>query len=121
MAIQGMGKDLARRAKSKCEITGVGGESLFPYEVPPVPAEPDIEHTILVCERCREALENPATLAGREWNCLSEAVWSELPAVQVTAWRMLRQIANREHWARESLEHVFLEPEIQLWADSAEL
>ena len=28
MALQGMGKDLTRRAKSKCELTGAAGVSL---------------------------------------------------------------------------------------------
>jgi len=116
MALQGMGKDLARRAKSRCEITGAAGVKLWPYEVPPVGAEPDIERTILVSEECLDMLEHPQRLSGRKWQCLSEAVWSDLPAVQVTAWRMLRELAKREDWAREALEEVFLDPEIEEWA-----
>ncbi len=116
MVLQGMGKDLARRAKSRCEITGASGVKLFPYEVPPVPAEPDIERTILVSEPCLEMIEHPERMKGREWQCLSEAVWSDLPAVQVTAWRMLRELAKREDWARETLEETFLDPDIEDWA-----
>ena len=116
MALQGMGKDLARRAKSRCEITGAAGLKLWPYEVPPVGAEPDIERTILVSEACLEMLDHPNRLRGREWQCLAEAVWSDNPAVQVTAWRMLRELAKREDWAREALDNVFLDPEIEQWA-----
>lgn len=116
MALQGMGKDLARRAKSRCEITGARGVKLWPYEVPPVGAEPDIERTILVSEACLEMLEHPDRLRGRTWQCLAEAAWSDNPAVQVTAWRMLRELAKREDWAREALDEVFLDPEIELWA-----
>ena len=65
MALQGMGKDLARRAKSKCELTGEAGVSLRPYEVPPVPEDPDIERTLLISTRCHEMLQNPKLLAGR--------------------------------------------------------
>ena len=65
MALQGMGKDLARRAKSKCEITGAAGVPLRPYEVPPVAAEPDIDRTLLISAECREMLEHPDRLAGR--------------------------------------------------------
>lgn len=116
MALQGMGKDLARRAKSKCELTGEAGVSLRPYEVPPAPEDPDIERTLLISERCHEMLQNPKLLTGREWQCLAETVWSELPAAQVVAWRMLRELAKREDWAREVLEDVFLDPEVEEWA-----
>ena len=118
MALQGMGKDLARRAKSRCEITGAAGVPLWPYEVPPVGADPDIDRTILISESCREMLEHPERLRGREWQCLAETVWSDLPAVQVTAWRMLHELAKREDWAREALDEVFLDPGIEDWAKS---
>jgi protein PhnA len=118
MALQGMGKDLARRAKSRCEITGAAGVPLWPYEVPPVGAEPDIDRTILISPSCREMLEHPERLCGHEWQCLTETVWSDMPAVQVTAWRMLRELAKREDWAREALEEVFLDPDIEDWAMS---
>ena len=119
MALQGLGKDLTRRAKSKCEITGAAGVPLWPYEVPPVGEEPDMERTLLVSEECREVLEHPQRLAGRGWQCLAEAVWSESPAVQVVAWRMLAELAKREDWAREVLDEVFLDPEVEEWARAA--
>ncbi len=116
MALQGMGKDLARRAKSRCELTGVGGVPLRAYEVPPVPEDPDIERTLLISEECHEMLDHPARLAGWHWQCLAEAVWSEMPAVQVVAWRMLNELAKREDWAREVLEELFLDPDVEEWA-----
>jgi len=121
MALQGIGKDLARRAKSKCELTGAAGVPLRPYEVPPVAAEPDLDRTLLVSEACHEVLEYPKRLAGRGWQCLAEVVWSELPAVQVVAWRMLNELAKREDWAREVLDGVFLDDDVETWAKSAEL
>ncbi|MES2657386.1 MAG: phnA protein [Verrucomicrobiota bacterium] len=121
LALQGIGKDLARRAKSKCELTGAAGVSLRPYEVPPVGEDPDIDKTLLVSEACLEVLEHPARLKGREWQILAETVWSELPATQVVAWRMLNQLAKTEDWAREVIEEVFLDEEVEEWAKSAEL
>ncbi len=121
MALQAIGKDLARRAKSKCELTGAAGVPLRPYEVPPVAAEPDLDRTLLLSEECHEALERPNKLAGRQWQSLAEVVWSEMPAVQVVAWRMLSCLAKREDWAREVIEEVFLDPEVEEWAKSEEL
>ena len=120
-ALQSLGKDLARRAKSKCELTGAAGVPLRPYEVPPVSADPEIERTLLVSEHCIEMLEHSDRLKGREWQCLAEVVWSEMPAVQVVAWRMLNELAKREDWAREVIEEVFLDEEVEAWAKSSKL
>ncbi len=117
MALQAIGKDLARRAKSRCEITGKSGVPLFPYEVPPVPNEPDLERTLLVCEECQSALARPSAMeSGHHWQCLAEVVWSDFPALQVVAWRLLNELAKREDWARIALEGVELEPDIDAWA-----
>lgn len=121
MALQRLGKDLARRAKSKCELTGEAGVRLTRYEVPPVSAEPDLDRIILISDACHEVLENPSRLKGRAWQGLTEMVWSELPVVQVVAWRMLKQLSKNEDWAREALEEVFLDEDIEAWAKSAEL
>jgi protein PhnA len=120
-ALQSIGKDLARRAKSKCELTGAAGVPLRPYEVPPVAAEPGIDRTLLLSEACHEVLERPHKLAGRGWQCLAETVWSEMPAVQVVAWRLLDRLAKREDWAREVIEEVFLDPDVEAWAKSEKL
>lgn len=116
MMLQGLGKDLARRAKSKCELTGVAGVPLRAYEVPPVSATPELDRTLLLSESCHEAIQRPKILDGREWRCLAEAVWSDFPALQVLAWRMLNQLAQREDWAREIIDEHFLDPEIEAWA-----
>ncbi|MES2476063.1 MAG: phnA protein [Verrucomicrobiota bacterium] len=120
-ALQAIGKDLARRAKSKCEITGEAGVPLRPYEVPPVAAEPDLERTLLLSEACHEMLDHPKRLAGRSWQCLTEVVWSNFPAQQVVAWRMLHELGKREDWAREALDGLFLDEEVEAWAKSAPL
>lgn len=121
IALQGLGKDLVRRAKSKCELTGESGVPLRPYEVPPHADAPALDRTILVSESCLAALDRPRTLAGQAWRCLAETVWSEIPAVQVVAWRMLHVLAKKEDWARDALEGVFLDPEVQAWAEQEPL
>ena len=120
-ALQALGKDLARRAKSKCELTGASGVPLQAYEVPPVSDDPELERTLLISAACHEMLDFPKRLKGREWQCLAEVIWSEMPAVQVVAWRMLNELAKREDWAREVVEEVFLDENVEAWAKSAEL
>ncbi len=120
-ALQLLGKELARRAKSKCELTGAAGIPLRAYEVPPVSTEPDLARTLLLSEACHDALSHPDKLVGRKWQPLTEIVWSEMPAVQVVAWRMLNHLAKREDWARDAIEEVFLDPEVETWAKSTEL
>ena len=117
----GLGKDLARRAKSRCELTGAAGVPLRAYEVPPVGEMPDLERTLLLAEPCHAAIQRPQALAGREWRCLAEAVWSDFPALQVLAWRLLGHLAQREDWAREVLAEVVLDPAIEDWARAADL
>lgn len=117
IALQSLGKELARRARSRCELTGEGGIPLRIYEVPPVPAEPDAERCLLLGAPALEALRAPRSIDARQWRCLAEAVWSECPALQVVAWRLLRALAeNGESWAADALEGAALEPEIEHWA-----
>lgn len=118
MALQSIGKDLARRAKSKCELDGKSGVRLFPYEVPPVPDLPDLDRTLLLCEECHQALARPSAMAGgHHWQCLAEMVWSDFPALQVVAWRLLNELAKREDWARIVLDGVELDPATEAWAN----
>jgi protein PhnA len=46
-------------------------------------------------------------------------MWSEVPAVQVVAWRVLNQLRAGESWAQELLDPLFLEEEVQEWAEAA--
>lgn len=116
-----MGKDLARRAKSKCELTGQSGIPLQVYEVPPLSPEPDIDRCLLISQTCRDAIERPKTLAGQQWRPLTETIWSELSAAQVMTWRFLQVLAQREDWAHEALENAALDPETEAWAREAPL
>ena len=42
-------------------------------------------------------------------------MWSEVPAVQVLAWRMLNRLRN-ESWAAENLDILYLSDELLDWA-----
>ena len=119
-ALSLLGKNLARRARSKCELCEASGVPLTIYEVAPAPAEPDIEHCLMTCSTCREQLENPKRIQSDHWRCLTKSIWSEVPAVQVLSLRYLRQFAEQHQWAADTLEIAFLSPEVEEWANKEE-
>ena len=112
-----LGKNLARRSHSKCELCADTGVSLAPYEVPPVPSDPDIDKTVFICKTCTTQIENPKQMDANHWHCLSAAVWSAVPVVQVMAVRVLERLKDKEGWAEDLYDQLYLEPEIQEWVE----
>ena len=121
-ALNYLGKDLTRRAHSKCELCEAAGVPLTAYEVPPVPAEPDMDHCLMVCKTCSDQLgflqTKPKRVQADHWRCLGKSVWSSLPVAQVVSVRVLQQLENDHPWASEILEMVYLEPDIKSWVDA---
>lgn len=106
--LNSFGKELARRAKSKCELCEVAGDKLSVVELPPEPGDPEIGRCLMLCEACADAIREPKGFqAGDQWRFLAQMVWSEVPAVQAAALRLLKRQEGSQVWARESLETVF--------------
>lgn len=114
-----LGKDLTRRSRAHCELCGHGGTRLEALEIAPLAEEPTLEHTIFICEQCRESM-HPKKLNHQYWRFLETAIWSDLPAVQVTAVKLTRQLsAQGEDWASSLLESLYLDPAIIDWLDTS--
>lgn len=122
MTLSSFGKDLARRARSKCELCESAGVPLSVFEVPPEPTEAvDIDQCIFICDNCREQSENLKKFKpGEHWRVLAQTVWSETAPIQVMATRLLKRQADSQAWARETLEGLFLDEEIEEWVTKAE-
>ena len=120
-ALSLFGKDLARRAKSKCELTQASGVPLLTYEIPPVPNDPDFERCLLISENVLAQLEQPRSLRPGEWRHLNEVIWSDIPAVQAMALRILRHLALAEPWAQNLIEESYLHPGVEALANEAPL
>lgn len=112
--LQRMGKDLARRSKSQCELCDAS-TSLSAYEVPPEPENPTLETTLFLCDVCKQQIEKPDAIDPNHWYSLQEKVWSEHAVVQVMAWRMLQHLKT-EAWAQDLLDQLYLEDEVLHWA-----
>jgi len=108
--------ELKERSGGVCELCGAT-EDLAVYEV--APSDGSAEQSVLLCATCREQIENPEKTDPNHWRCLNESMWSQVPAVQVMAYRMLKRIAA-EGWPQDLLDMLYLEPEVQEWADAEE-
>lgn len=100
-ALNLLGKDLARRAKSKCELSEESGTlEIFDLEGPD--AEPDLNHVLLVSPKVAEYLGGKS-LKGANLRYLETTVWSTQPAIRRAAVRILERID--EAWAHDAIQN----------------
>lgn len=104
---------LRERSGSLCELCGAG-DDLGAMEVAGAVVLSE-ETAALVCEACRGQIAEPATIDANHWHCLNESAWSEVPAIQVLAWRLLSQL-KAEAWAGDLLEQLYLDDDTIAWA-----
>ncbi|MES9858833.1 MAG: PhnA domain-containing protein [Sedimenticola sp.] len=108
-------KALVTRSHSKCELCGAT-ENLGVYGVPP-DSEGEIDKSVFICEVCCEQIEQPEKVDANHWRCLNDRMWSQVPAVQVMAWRMLTRL-SAEGWPQELLDMLYLDDETLAWAEA---
>ena len=106
-------KKLHHRSESKCELCS-STENLAVYDVPPSSGR-SFDESILACHTCQEQINNPEKVDLHHWRCLNDSMWSQVPAVQVMAWRMLTRL-NHEDWAQNSLDMLYLDDATLAWA-----
>jgi len=102
-------KDLFERSGSNCELCSAT-QNLVVYELPPV-TNAGIDDSVLICETCREQIDNPKKMDVNHWRCLNDSMWNQTPAVQIMAWRMLMRLRN-EGWPQDLLDMLYLDDEI---------
>lgn len=113
-AAAALGKNLSRRARNRCELCGESAP-LQVVEVPPIFEEPDVDRAVIVCARCEAVIVDRRGQDGPEkLRFLNTSVWSDVAPVQLTAVRILRRLGDAGVlWARELLEGVYLDPELE--------
>jgi protein PhnA len=104
---------LLQRSGNKCELCG-SATVLKLYEVQPQDTRSE-DNCIMICAKCEAQVEKKEELDGNHWKILSETMWSEVPGVQVVAWRMLNRLRN-ESWAADNLDLLYLDEEKLTWA-----
>jgi len=120
--VRSFGRQLARRSKSRCELCEANQVRLDPVEVLPLPEEPDPEKCAMLCERCAEASRGAKLGDKAQWRFLEGTVWTECAPAQVIAVRVLRKLASDGGtWATDTLDALYLDPEIEAWVDAESL
>ncbi|WP_432473520.1 PhnA domain-containing protein [Amphritea sp. HPY] len=106
---------LQDRSENRCELCGAT-DNLSLYEVPPN-GKGGVDDSVLACGTCKDQLDNPANTDANHWRCLNDSMWSQVPAVQVLAWRMLTRLRS-EGWPQDLLDMMYLDDEQMIWAQA---
>lgn len=85
-----------------------------PLALHPVPGGP-ADASANICATCASQIDGTPDPA--HWRGLASAMWSEEPAVQVLAARMLARLAA-EDWARDLAGQLYLDDATRAWADN---
>lgn len=104
---------LRQRANEQCELCA-GTDELAGYLLPP-DSVARVDNSVLLCGTCQGQVAS-SELDGNHWRCLNDSMWSQEPAVQVMAYRMLKRLSS-ETWAQDLLEMLYLDEDTQKWAD----
>lgn len=104
---------ILKRSENKCELCG-SEQSVNVYEIPPQDKTSEA-NCIAVCAICQNQIDKKAELDKNHWQCLTTSMWSEVPGVQVVAWRMLNRLSS-ESWAADQLDMLYLDDENLTWA-----
>lgn len=106
---------LMNRANHACELCA----STVDLRVVAVPPHDDatVAHGLVVCATCAAQLDPDASLDAAHWSCLQDSAWSQEPAVQVTAWRLLSRLDAP--FAAALLEQLYLPEEVLAWAQDS--
>ena len=104
---------LQERSGNICELCGAS-EGLSGFDV--APSEGSADQSIYICETCKSQIENPQALDADHWRCLGDSMWSQVPAVQVMAYRLLSALGDQDQ-----LDMMYLEDDIKAWAEAGML
>ncbi len=107
-------QELLERSGGACELCG-SDANLSGFEV--APSDGSAMQSVMVCSTCKKQLVNPEKIDADHWRCLNDSIWNTEPAVQVTAYRMLKRIAS-QRWSQELLDMLYLEDDVRAWADT---
>lgn len=108
---------LLERCNNCCELCSTTTD-LNRFDVPN--SDDRSDNQVMLCSTCLDQISDPSTIDVNHWRCLNDSMWSAVPAVQVLAWRQLKQLSS-EGWAQDLLEMLYLDDETRQWAEAGVL
>lgn len=103
-------KELENRSGGICELCG-SSEGLSALEV--APSDGTAEQSIYVCSVCKEQIQNPDKMDEAHFNCLNDSMWSEVPAVAVMSYRLLKALGRED-----LVDMMYMEDDVKSWAEA---
>jgi len=73
--------------------------------------------TAAICTICADHLAAETPPEPNHWRALATTMWSEEPAVQVLAARMLARLGDHD-WARDLADMLYLDDDTRAWAEN---
>lgn len=108
--------ELKTRSNHRCELCSAS-DGLASVVVAPK-AGNTADECVWLCTTCQSQMPVDANLDGQHWRCLNDSMWSQIPAVQVLAWRILKRL-NSEAWAQQALDMLYLDEASLVWAQAS--
>ena len=106
--------ELSARSEGRCELCGIAAELSSQVVAPKKGTSAD--DCIAVCTTCTASSAEPSAHADH-WRCLNDSMWSPIPAVQVSVYRLLSSVGT--DWANDLKDSMYLDEETREWAESA--
>ena len=100
---------LNTRSAGVCELCS-STEDLTAFEV--AQSDASIDKTILICTKCKTQLSDMSNLDETHWHCLNDSMWSEVDAVKVVAYRVLKTLQKQE-----LVDMLYLDDDVIAWAE----
>jgi len=108
---------LQNRSGSMCELCGAA-EPLVVHTVSPEKLQSE-DHCVYICSTCEDQIAAPDLTDQNHWRCLNDSMWSQVPAVQVLAWRMLTRL-RPDGWSSDLMDMMVLDEDTLQWAKNTE-
>jgi len=106
---------LLERCGGKCELCSAESE-LSIFDLPQSAGQGDCG--IMLCDVCQQQYAaHTEDIDTNHLRCLSDSMWSPVPAVQVLAWRLLKRL-EAESWAQDLFEMLYLDESLLAWAEA---
>lgn len=108
-------KDLATRCDNKCELC-LSERDLSSFMVPPKSSE-ELDNQIALCATCLPQVVDKDNIDINHMRCAAESMWSQVPAVQVVSYRLLKHM-QKESWAADAIGMMYMEEVTREWAEA---